>query len=155
MTEYYIVYNGQQVGPMSKEALVNYGLNPNSQVWAQGMPAWVPAYTIPELMEVINTRPLNTPPPHPGTGFDSLSDTGTSGKSRLAAGLFAIILGTLGIQYFYCGKTAGGIICILLSLVTCGFWGIITLIQGILMIVMSQQEFEQKYVYSSSTFPIF
>ena len=47
MTEYYIVYNGQQVGPMSKEALVNYGLNPNSQVWAQGMPAWVPAYTIP------------------------------------------------------------------------------------------------------------
>ena len=106
-------------------------------------------------MEVINTRPLNTPPPHPGTGFDTLSDTGTSGKSRLAAGLFAIILGTLGIQYFYCGKTAGGIICILLSLVTCGFWGIITLIQGILMIVMSQQEFEQKYVYSSSTFPIF
>lgn len=73
MTEYYIVYNGQQVGPMSKEALVNYGLNPNSQVWAQGMPAWVPAYTIPELMEVINTRPLNTPPPHPGTGFDTLS----------------------------------------------------------------------------------
>ncbi len=155
MAEYYIVYNGRQVGPMDKEALVNYGLNPNSQVWSQGMPAWVPAYTIPELMEVINTPPNTTPPPYQAGGCNSLSDTGTSGKSRLAAGLFAILLGTIGIQYFYCGKTTGGIICILLSLVTCGFWYIITLIQGILMIVMDQNEFEQKYVYSTSSFPIF
>lgn len=141
---------------MSKEALLNYGLNPNSQVWAQGMPTWVPAYTIPELMEVINTHPSTTPPPHhPAGGYDSLSDTGTSGKSRLAAGLFAILLGVFGVQYFYCGKTTGGIICILLSLVTCGFWSVITLIQGIMMIVMPQNEFEQKYVYSSSVFPLF
>jgi len=119
------------------------------------MPAWVPAYTIPELMEVINTHPTTTPPPHNAEGYNSLSDTGTSGKSRLAAGLFAILLGTFGIQYFYCGKTTGGIICILLSLVTCGFWSIITLIQGILMIVMNQNEFEQKYVYSTSSFPLF
>lgn len=29
---YYIIYNGQQVGPMPKEELVKYGLNPGSNL---------------------------------------------------------------------------------------------------------------------------
>ena len=44
---------------------------------------------------------------------------------------------------------------ILLSLVTCGGWSIITLIQGILMLCMSDAEFNRKYVQTTSTFPIF
>ena len=36
-----------------------------------------------------------------------------------------------------------------------GLWGIITLIQGIMMLTMSQEEFEHKYVLSPSKFPIF
>ncbi len=82
-------------------------------------------------------------------------DSGPSGKSRGVAGLLAILLGTLGIHYFYIGKTGGGFICLLLSCVTCGFWGILTLIQGILMMTMNQQDFEMKYVNNNKTFPLF
>lgn len=82
-------------------------------------------------------------------------DSGPSGKSRGVAGLLAILLGYLGIHYFYCGKATGGIICILLCLVSCGVWGVVTFIQGIMMMCMRSDEFERKYVYSQSTFPLF
>ena len=82
-------------------------------------------------------------------------DSGPSGKSRGVAGLLAIRIGTLGIHYFYLGKVGGGFICILLSFVTCGLWGILTLIQGIMMMTMTQQDFEMKYVNNDKTFPLF
>ena len=85
--------------------------------------------------------------------FDSC---GPEGKSRGVAGLLAIFLGSFGVQYFYLGKTAGGIITILLSLVTCyTVWPLITLIQGILMLCMSNEEFRRKYVTTTSSFPLF
>lgn len=76
-------------------------------------------------------------------------------KSKVAAGLLAIFVGWLGIQYFYCGKTTAGILAIVLSLVTCGVFDIIFFIQGILMLTMSDSEFYRKYVFSQSTFPLF
>lgn len=36
---YYIIYNNTQQGPMNKEELVKYGLNYNSDVWAEGLPS--------------------------------------------------------------------------------------------------------------------
>lgn len=156
MAQYYILYNGQQIGPMDKTQLFSYGLNPNSQVWTEGMPQWAAAFTVPELMELINNRPAGTtvPPQAPGVS-DPISDTGTSGKSRLAFGLLAIFLGGLGVQYFYAGKITAGILSIVLSLFTCGLWTVLYLVQGILTITMSQDEFERKFVYSNSTFPLF
>lgn len=80
---------------------------------------------------------------------------GPSGKSRGVAGLLAIFLGYLGIQYFYCGKTTAGLIAIAISLVSCGAVSILWLIQGIMMIAMNQTEFERKYVNTDSAFPLF
>lgn len=160
MHEYYIRYNGQSVGPMPKHELKNYGLRPDSMVWTQNMPSWAPAYTVPDLRDVLGEA-RTTPPPfnQSQTGFystfDGLENTGTSGKSRLVFGLFAILLGWIGLQYFYVGKTTAGIISIVLSLCSCGLWEIVTLIQGILVLVMDQQTFENKYVYSTTTFPVF
>lgn len=160
MTEYYIRYNGQSVGPMPKQQLKSYGLRADSMVWCQGMPSWVPAYTVPDLKDVIAESGA-TPPPFndPIGSFDSytrnLEYTGTSGKSRLVFGLFAIFLGFIGLQYFYTGKTAAGIICIILTLLSCSLWQIISIVQGILVLVMDQQTFEDKYVYTNSTFPLF
>ncbi|MDE7237726.1 MAG: TM2 domain-containing protein, partial [Paramuribaculum sp.] len=48
------------------------------------------------------------------TGNGSAFDAGPSGRSRGVAGLLAIFLGSLGIQYFYLGKTQAGIIAIVL-----------------------------------------
>lgn len=82
-------------------------------------------------------------------------DEGPEGKSRGVAALLALLLGSFGVQYFYLGKIAGGFICILLMIVTCGAWGIINLIQGVLMFCMDNRTFRQKYVLSDSTFPLF
>lgn len=82
-------------------------------------------------------------------------DCGPEGKSRGVTALFAILLGGFGVQYFYLGKIAGGIITIILSMVTCGMWYWVTLVQGILMFCMSNAEFRRKYVLTNSTFPLF
>lgn len=157
MSQWYILYNGQQVGPMTKEQLLSYGLNPNSQVWTTGMPQWAAAYTIPELMSMINpTAGTQATNPTPGAGGYAPPYGGSvSGKDKTVAGILAILIGGLGIQYFYCGKVAGGLITILLSAVTCGLWSVLMLVQGILMLTMTQEEFDRKYVYSTSTLPLF
>ncbi len=82
-------------------------------------------------------------------------DVGPSGKSRGVAGLLALLIGWLGVHYFYCGKVGGGFICILLCAVTCGLWSVLTFVQGILMMCMRSDEFERKYVNTPSTFPLF
>ncbi len=84
--------------------------------------------------------------------FDSC---GPEGKSRGVAALLAILLGGLGIQYFYLGKATAGIISIVLSLVTCGLWSLVMLIQGIMMFCMTNAQFREKYVLSTSTLPLF
>ncbi|MBR1803567.1 MAG: NINE protein [Muribaculaceae bacterium] len=82
-------------------------------------------------------------------------ESGPSGKSRGVAGLLAILIGSLGVHYFYLGKTGGGFLCILLTIITCGVWSILTLIQGIVMMTMKSDEFERKFVNSTSTMPLF
>lgn len=59
-------------------------------------------------------------------------------KSKLAAGLFGIFLGTFGVHNFYLGYTGKAIAQLLISILSCGFlspisgvWG---LIEGILIL---------------------
>lgn len=81
--------------------------------------------------------------------------SGPEGKCRGVAALLAILLGALGIHYFYLNKVGGGLLTILLTVITCGIWQIVVLIQGILMFCMTNETFERKYVQSTSTFPLF
>lgn len=79
-----------------------------------------------------------------------------SPKSRTTFGVLALLIGGIGVQYFYVNKVAAGLLCILISIVTCGLWSFVTFIQGIIVLAsMSDYDFEQKFVYSNSTFPIF
>lgn len=150
--------NGQQMGPMDKMQLLNYGLNPTSQVWHEGMEQWAQAYTVPELMSLLpinsgaQTQPIAGQ--YGGVPYNQYPGQ-MSTKSKVAAGVLAILLGGLGVQYFYLGKVGGGFICLLLTIVTCGLWEIVTFIQGIMMLTMTDQQFEMKYVYTDKTFPLF
>ncbi|MCQ2551290.1 MAG: zinc ribbon domain-containing protein [Clostridia bacterium] len=75
-------------------------------------------------------------------------------KSKIAAGLLGIFLGGLGIHKFYLGYKKEGIIMLVVSLVgiflTLGIAtsaiGIIGVIEGIVYLVKSDEEFEQTYV---------
>jgi len=88
-------------------------------------------------------------------GDNAFDPCGPEGKARGVAALLAILLGTFGIQYFYLGKAMAGLITIVLSIVTCGLWGVVMLIQGILMFCITNAQFREKYVLSTSTLPLF
>ena len=94
--------------------------------------------------------------PNCGGKIYPVSETAKAGKKdKLVAGLLAIVLGGLGIHYFYLGKTTAGVLTIVISLVSCGIWPVVMLIQGILMLIMSEEDFDSKYVDNDRTFPIF
>ena len=150
MEQWYILYQGKQVGPMSADQLKSYGLRPNSMVWHEGLPEWKEALNYPELMEIISKNG-GTPPSCPPPAYS----TSATGKDHIVAGILAILLGGLGIHYFYIGKTTGGLICLALTLVTCGLWSIVPFVQGILILTQTQEQFEEKYVLSESKFPLF
>lgn len=94
-------------------------------------------------------------PTYPQPAGPGLFDTDRYGKVQGVAALLAIIIGGLGIQYFYLGKTTAGIIAILLTTITCGLFSLIFFIQGILMLVMNHDDFERKFETTTSTFPLF
>ena len=66
-------------------------------------------------------------------------------NKKIVAGIFALLLGSLGIHKFYLGYTQEGVIQIVISVVTCGIGGIIPFIEGILYLVKSDEEFYQTY----------
>ena len=90
---------------------------------------------------------------------DDVFSSGPSGRSRGIAGLLAILVGAIGVHYFYIGKTGAGVVFLLATLVSCGLLGVVTeivsLIQGILFFTSTQEEFESKWVNSSSSMPLF
>lgn len=77
-------------------------------------------------------------------------ETNTPYKSekKLVAGLLGILLGGFGIHKFYLGYTKAGIIQIIVTLITCGVGSIIGLIEGVLYLVKTDEEFDQMYVHN-------
>lgn len=107
-----------------------------------------------------HTQPNTSVPPYRGNQAyyipnDPFVNSGPEGKSRGVCALLAILLGSIGVQYFYLGKNGAGLLSILISLCSCGLWQIITLIQGIMMFCMTNEEFERKYVCNPSFMPLF
>ncbi|SDW21437.1 TM2 domain-containing protein [Lutibacter oricola] len=66
-------------------------------------------------------------------------------SKRVIAGVLAILLGSLGIHKFILGYTTTGIIHIVASFVTCGAFGIVGLIEGIIYLTKTDEEFVYMY----------
>ena len=80
-----------------------------------------------------------------------MSDTTQSDASKkIAAGICGILLGCFGIHKFILGYTNEGIIMLVASIATCGFAapvvGVIGLVEGIIYLTKSDEEFVQTYV---------
>ena len=63
MKQFFIIQNNQNFGPMPANQLVQYGLGPNSLVWAEGMANWTPANQVPELAQFLTPAPPAAPVP--------------------------------------------------------------------------------------------
>jgi TM2 domain-containing membrane protein YozV len=71
-------------------------------------------------------------------------------SKKIAAGICAILLGWLGVHKFILGLTTPGIILLLVTVLTCGIGSAITsiigLIEGIIYLTKSDQEFYREYM---------
>ena len=65
MAQYYLVKDGQRVGPLAIDQLTQYGLTPETLVWTDGMTDWVQASQIPEVAALLAPKPAPAPAPAP------------------------------------------------------------------------------------------
>lgn len=68
MKQYYIISNGVQLGPYTKEELGLQNLTPSTPVWREGLSEWVEASTLPELAEVLQSASVNPSYENPQKG---------------------------------------------------------------------------------------
>lgn len=112
------------------------------------------------------TRPATPPPfgqsatPQKPETAPGVFDEGKSGKSRGVAALLAFFVGSLGAQYFYLGKIGAGVLVLVLNILFCWtlmvpiVFGILFLIQTIMLFTMSHEQFEEKMVNNPSFMPL-
>jgi TM2 domain-containing membrane protein YozV len=138
--DYYMAAGAEQRGPFAKEHLLGQGLRPETLVWTDGMAQWQRADSVADLAWLFGP-PMQTAP-----SFAARSVTDT----KLAAGLCGIFLGALGIHKFVLGMTNAGITMLLITVLTCGFGGVVMhvfgIIEGIIYLTKSDQEFYQTYM---------
>ena len=92
------------------------------------------------------------------SGQTGVGQSYSGGKNKIAAGLLAIFLGWLGIHKFYLGYNKPAIITLIIvvvglltAMLGVGILiliaiGVITLVEGILYLTKTDQEFEEQYV---------
>jgi TM2 domain-containing membrane protein YozV len=78
----------------------------------------------------------------------------TKAHSKVVAALFAFFMGWLGIHKFYLGQVGMGVLYLLISLFSFVLFffpiiiiGIISFIEGIIYLSMSEENFDKKYNY--------
>jgi predicted Zn finger-like uncharacterized protein len=78
-----------------------------------------------------------------GASRQALQD---AASKKLTAGICGILLGGFGVHKFILGFPVAGVIMIVLTFVTCGMAGFIGLIEGIIYLTKSDEDFYQTYI---------
>ena len=165
--EYYVAAGQQQLGPFTIEQLAAQGLHPNTLVWREGMGQWAPASALPELQHLFRAMPISQEAASPQTAL-SYQTPGTAiippfnpaTSNRITAGICAIIFGQFGVHKFILGLNSSAVTMLSISLAgyAVGFsccillafgpmvMGIFGLIEGIMYLCCSEEEFYMKYV---------
>jgi TM2 domain-containing membrane protein YozV len=96
--------------------------------------------------------------PQCGTGQAAANTVGAAkpphlqqaASTKMAAGICGILIGTLGIHKFILGRTTEGMIMLLVSILSCGMAAmviqVIGIVEGIIYLTKSDEEFYQTYV---------
>lgn len=148
--------DGQAYGPANAEQIKRWIAEGRARsetlVQAEGSPDWKPLANFPELLASPATPPpISSLPPGPGP---VPAHVAARASNKIAAGICGILLGGLGVHKFILGYTGTGLIMLLVSILgsifTCGLslWVmyIIGLIEGIVYLTKSDEEFVRIYV---------
>jgi len=66
-------------------------------------------------------------------------------SKRVLCGVMGLLLGGFGIHRFVIGDVTGGILRIVISVVTCGLGGMIGFIEGIIYLTKTDEQFIKEY----------
>jgi TM2 domain-containing membrane protein YozV len=67
-------------------------------------------------------------------------------EKKIVAGILGIVLGGFGVHRFYLGDTTGGILRIVITFLTCGIGGWLGIIEGIMYLIKSDEDFVKEYI---------
>jgi TM2 domain-containing membrane protein YozV len=80
-------------------------------------------------------------------GAQGMTDYKAMGADKkIIAGICGILLGGFGVHKFILGYTTEGIIQIVITFVTCGIGSVVGLVEGIIYLTKSDEEFVQTYI---------
>lgn len=68
------------------------------------------------------------------------------GDKKIIAGICGILLGGFGVHKFILGYTTEGVIQIVITFVTCGVGSIVGLVEGIIYLTKSDEDFVRTYI---------
>ena len=95
------------------------------------------------LSTVSGYQPMQSVNQGPG----SMTDYKAMGADKkIIAGICGILLGGFGVHKFILGYTTEGIIQIVITFVTCGIGSIVGLVEGIIYLTKSDEEFVRTYI---------
>jgi len=144
--------DGQPYGPVSAEQVRRWiaenRVNAKTLIQPEGAQDWRVVSNFPEFAAdlkpvppLVSAPPLGAPPP---------SAVASRASNKVAAGICGILLGSLGIHKFILGYSGAGLIMLLVTLLTCGLASpvmhLIGLIEGIIYLTKSDEEFVRLYV---------
>lgn len=146
--EWFVAKSGVRLGPFSSEEvkglLIQGEISNSTKVWKKGLVDW-------EDLSVHFSK-ADIPPPININNIASENQNLKKVKpeNKLAAGLCGIFLGAFGIHKFVLGFSTPGLIMLLTTMLTCGVgalvMGTIGLIEGIIYLAKSDEDFIQNYI---------
>lgn len=85
--------------------------------------------------------------PMQGVNQAAMTDWKAMGADKkIVAGICAILLGWLGVHKFILGYTTEGVIMLVLGILTCGLTNIIGIIEGVIYLTKSDEDFVRTYI---------
>jgi TM2 domain-containing membrane protein YozV len=147
---FYVGDGNQQRGPYTIDQLRGLGIRPDTLVWREGMSQWQPASTVAELRSILGSTTPGVPPIPPSQMGYASAPGHRPGSKRVLAGVMAIIFGSLGIHKFIMGYVGAGMVYLLITVLSIGIAApimhILAVVEGIIYLCKSDQEFDQMYV---------
>jgi TM2 domain-containing membrane protein YozV len=139
--------DGRPYGPISASQLrawiAENRVNAQTLMQPDGATEWKPMSAFPEFADAFTAKP---PPPVLGSP-QSQSD---KASKKIVAGICGILLGGFGIHKFILGYTGAGLVMLLVSVLSCFIaapvFHLIGLIEGIIYLTKTDEEFVRIYV---------
>jgi TM2 domain-containing membrane protein YozV len=145
--------DGREYGPVGADQLKQWiaegRANGQTRTQAEGGADWGPLAGFPEFHASLGLSAGVPPPVAPPVQPPVATQTPGADK-KIVAGICGILLGSFGIHKFVLGYTGEGLTMLLITVLTCGIGAAVThligLIEGIIYLTKSDDEFVRTYV---------